>query len=75
MEKKFGKLSILKYVVLPDSLIFDMPRKEKRVNLAIIHCYLDECAGFVKQFKEANPDLPNVIGHWTRTESVTIDCE
>lgn len=73
MEKKFGKLSILKYVVLPDSLMH--VRKEKRVNLAIIHCYLNECTGFVEQFKKSNPDLKGVVGHWTRTESVTIDIE
>jgi|688.fasta_scaffold226750_1 hypothetical protein len=71
MEKKFGKLSIIKYVALPDSLTH--VRNEKKVTLASIHCYLNECAWFVEQFKEANPDIKGAIGHWTRTESVTID--
>ena len=72
MEKKFGKLSIVKYVALPQSLTHT--RKEKKVTLASIHCYLEECEKFVTQFREANPDIRDIYGLWTYSKEIIIDC-
>lgn len=72
MEKKFGKLSIVKYVALPSSLAH--MKKEKKVTLASIHCYLEECEKFVMQFKEVNPDIRDIYGLWTYSKEIMIDC-
>lgn len=72
MEKRFGKLSIIKYVALPDSMTH--VRKEKKVTLASIHCHMDECKKFVAQFRQANPDVKDIYGLWTYSQEIIIDC-
>jgi hypothetical protein len=68
--RKFGILRIYMYVSLPVEM---HDRREKKITLAMTHCYLDECEKMVAEFKSTNPDIAErVYANWTITEVIEI---
>ena len=68
VDKKYGKLNIVKYVALPQA--HRSIRPEKRVILASFHCHLEQCKRLIQQFKDVNPDIRDIHGIWTYNEEI-----